>query len=223
MSAGAHDDGPQEGHDPRAIQLLMALRRAGVSDLEVLSAMERTPRGHFVNPAFRELAYEDCPAPLGHGQTISAPSVVARLTSAAALERGHFVLEIGTGSGYHAAVLSRLAAQVYSVERREAFLASAHMHLRGMTVGNVTARLGEDHTPFSAEAPFDRIVVTAALPAAPDGLIALLKPGGRVVAPVGPPDAEEQRILAFVEGKAEPLDFGPTMVEPIHDGIVAAS
>ena len=157
----------------------------GVQDPRVLDAMRAVPRHEFVPAALREDAYGDSPLPIGHGQTISQPYIVALMTELARPSPADRVLEVGTGSGYQAAVLSRLVAQVFSVELVDPLAQSAASTLRRLGYGNVTVRSGDGYLGWPDEAPFDIIIVTAAPEEVPAALLAQLKPGGRLIVPVG--------------------------------------
>jgi protein-L-isoaspartate(D-aspartate) O-methyltransferase len=152
---------------------------------DVLKAMRATPRHLFVPPALRMQAYADHPLPIGHGQTISQPYIVALMTELLEPDKSHKVLEIGTGSGYQAAVLASLVRHVYSIEIVPELARSASDTLKHLGYANVTVRHGDGYLGWPEEAPFDRIVVTAAPPELPKALVDQLKPGGRIVAPVG--------------------------------------
>ena len=170
--------------DTRMIQLVMALRRAGVSDKQVLMAIERTPRELFVPEGFVDQAFENRPLPIDCGQTISQPFVVAAMTEALKLDDRCKVLEIGTGSGYQAAVLARLARRVYTVERYRTLAKEAEARFNALRLSNIVTRIGDGSLGWPEQAPFDRIIVTAAAAARPDTLLDQLKPGGICVAPV---------------------------------------
>jgi len=157
----------------------------GVRDPGVLDAMRAVPRHEFVPGAMREDAYADSPLPIGHGQTISQPYIVALMTELARPTASARVLEVGTGSGYQAAVISRLVASVFSVELVDPLARSASAVLRRLGYSNVTVRSGDGYLGWPEEAPFDIILVTAAPEAVPPALLAQLKPGGRLVVPVG--------------------------------------
>ena len=157
----------------------------GVRDPRVLEAMRTVPRHEFVPAALRDDAYFDSPLPIGHGQTISQPYIVALMTELARPSRSDRALEVGTGSGYQAAVLSRLVAHVFSVELVDPLAQSASAVLRRLGYGNVTVRSGDGYLGWPDEAPFDIILVTAAPEEVPSALIAQLRPGGRLVVPVG--------------------------------------
>ena len=157
----------------------------GVTDRRVLAAMRKVPRHEFVPDIRRADAYQDRPLPIGRGQTISQPYVVALMTELAAVEPKSRVLEVGTGSGYQAAVLSELAGEVYTIEIVEALASEAAATLRRLGYRRVTVRQGDGYRGWPEAAPFDAIVVTAAPPAVPPALREQLGPGGRLVIPVG--------------------------------------
>jgi protein-L-isoaspartate(D-aspartate) O-methyltransferase len=157
----------------------------GVKDPRVLDAMRAVPRHEFVPATLREDAYGDSPLPIGHGQTISQPYIVALMTELARPSPSDRVLEVGTGSGYQAAVLSQLVARVFSVELVDPLAQSAASTLRRLGYGNVTVRSGDGYLGWPDEAPFDIIIVTAAPEEVPAALLAQLKPGGRLIVPVG--------------------------------------
>jgi len=179
----------------RKIRLLMLLRRNGVTDVHVLRAMETIPREAFVPPTFQDQAYEDTALPIGHGQTISQPLVVGLMTQALELNDRHRVLEIGTGSGYQAAVLSKIVRRVYTVERHRPLLEEAEQKFRHLRLHNITARLGDGMKGWPEAAPFERILVTAGGGAEPpEELVRQLAPGGVMVIPLGA-DRREQRVV----------------------------
>jgi len=170
--------------DTRMIQLVMALRTAGVSNKDVLAAIERTPRELFVPEGFADQAFENRPLPIDCGQTISQPFVVAAMTQALELDDRCKVLEIGTGSGYQAAVLSRLSRRVYTVERYRTLAKEAMARFEALRLSNIVPKIGDGSLGWPEQAPFDRIIVTAAAAERPDCLLEQLKPGGICVAPV---------------------------------------
>ena len=180
-------DGVQQDPFARARQAMVANQIAarGVKDPRVLDAMRAVPRHEFVPLSSREDAYADSPLPIGHGQTISQPYIVALMTELARPSPSDRVLEVGTGSGYQAAVIARLAAKVFSVELVEPLAQSAAAVLRRLGVDNVVVRSGDGYLGWPEEAPFDIILVTAAPEEVPAALVAQLKPGGRLVVPVG--------------------------------------
>ncbi len=174
-------------------RMVERLAEGGVRDARVLAAFDAVPRHQLVPDALRAEAYRDAALPIGDGQTISAPRVVATMTEALALRGDESVLEIGTGSGYQASILSHLAARVVSIERVPRLAARARRTLDRLGVSNVVVYLGDGTTGRPSEAPFDAIVVTAGGPAPPPPLLEQLSLGGRLVGPFG--RREEQRLL----------------------------
>ena len=172
--------------DHRPIALLMALRKNGITDARVLSAIERTPREVFVDEPFVHSAYDNTALPIACGQTISQPYVVAYATEALEVGPAMRVLEIGTGSGYQAAVLAPLCRRVYTVERHKPLLRQAEARFRELKLDNIATRHADGLKGWVEQAPFDRILLSAAVPEVPQILIDQLKPGGILVAPVGP-------------------------------------
>ena len=173
----------QEFHTEKA-QLIMTLRGQGIGDATVLSALESVPRELFVPPALRQHAYENASLPIALDQTISQPYVVARMTEALEMSGRQRVLEIGTGSGYQAAVLSCLSRRVYTIERLRPLLVEAERRLGLLNVTNLTSKYGDGALGWPEAAPFDRILLTCAAAERPGILIDQLKPGGILVAPV---------------------------------------
>lgn len=172
--------------DSRKIRLVIELRQAGITNTDVLSAMERTPRDLFVPHAFAAHAYEDQAVPIGLGQTISQPYIVAYMTGALGVEKTHSVLEIGTGSGYQAAVLARLCRRVYTIERHKPLMEIAEKRFEELKLRNITTIPGDGMRGWPGENTFDRIIVTAAASGEPPvALLAQLKIGGRMIIPVG--------------------------------------
>jgi len=157
----------------------------GITDEHVLNAMRAVPRHAFVSDSFSGEAYEDHPLPVGGGQTISQPYIVALMTSHLELAGNEKVLEIGTGSGYQAAILAKLAREVHTVERIPELAESAKKTLKALGIKNVIVHIGDGSLGWPESAPYDRIIVTAAAPAVPEELTAQLKPGGRLIIPVG--------------------------------------
>ena len=172
--------------DVERMEFQLSLRRRGISDQGVLRAMEEVPRENFVSPGFVESAYADQALPIECGQTISQPFVVAYMTEKLEVGPDHRVLEIGTGSGYQAAVLSRLAHEVVSIERYRTLAVAAREKLKALGYGNVTIRVGDGMAGAPDLAPFDRIMVTAAAEDIPQALLAQLAEDGKMVLPVGP-------------------------------------
>ena len=167
------------------IGLIMQLRRRGIRDTSVLRAVERVPRELFVDPAFADHAYQDIALPIDCGQTISQPYVVAFMTEKLELDERHKVLEIGTGSGYQAAVLSYLCRRVYTVERWRELQKAAERRFAALGITNFTTIIGDGWLGWPPQAPFDRIIVTAAARYAPPALLDQLKLGGRMIIPLG--------------------------------------
>jgi protein-L-isoaspartate(D-aspartate) O-methyltransferase len=173
-------------HDPsEKMRFQLTLRRRGISDQGVLRAMEAIPRELFVEPADRDDAYRDSALGIACGQTISQPFVVAYMTEQLQLLKHHRVLEIGTGSGYQAAILSRLCADVLTIERYRTLADSARARLRTLGCGNVEVKLGDGFDIPETAGTFDRIIVTAAMEQIPDALMERLEPAGILLAPVG--------------------------------------
>jgi protein-L-isoaspartate(D-aspartate) O-methyltransferase len=166
------------------------LRRRGISDPRVLEAMAKIPRHLFIAPEFRSSAYEDRPLPIGEGQTISQPYMVAVMTQSLGLAGSERVLEIGTGSGYQAAVLGELAGAVYTMERLPHLMEHARNVLHSLGYPNIYSRTGDGSKGWPEEAPFDGIIVTAGAPEAPPVLKEQLADGGRLVIPIGPRHAQ---------------------------------
>jgi len=184
VSAAAVDD-PAEMARRRREMVESQIRSRGITDGRVLQAMAEVPRHLFVPPSVRGEAYEDYPLPIGAQQTISQPYIVALMTSLLELTGGERVLEVGTGSGYQAAVLSRIAREVYSIEILEPLSSSARRAIDGIGYSNIHLRVGDGWAGWKDSAPFDGILVTAAPEKVPQPLLDQLKVGGRLVIPVG--------------------------------------
>jgi protein-L-isoaspartate(D-aspartate) O-methyltransferase len=174
------------------MQFLLALRKRGITNAAVLRAMDQVPREHFVDSGFVDTAYADQALPIACGQTISQPYVVAYMTEQLAVQPNHLVLEVGTGSGYQAAILSRLAREVISIERYRTLAEAARIRLATLGYGNVEVRLGDGLSGIPEKAPFDRIIVTAAAESVPDELVRQLAADGIMVLPVGPQAGSQQ-------------------------------
>jgi protein-L-isoaspartate(D-aspartate) O-methyltransferase len=183
------------------------LAERGIRDVRVLDAMRSVPRHEFVPATFRQEAYEDHPLPIGEGQTISQPYIVAAMLEHLALQAGdqaaERVLEVGTGSGYVTALLSLLCAEVYSVERHAQLAALAESTLHRLGYRNVMIRVGDGSQGWPEYAPFDAILVSAATPEMPPALFAQLSEGGRMMVPVGPPSSQELQLICKVGGQPE--------------------
>ena len=178
----------------RKIRMIMELRSSGITDTRVLAAVERVPRELFVPAPFQDQAYENVALPIGHGQTLSRPAVVARMTEALEPDERMKILEIGTGSGYQTAILARLCRRVYTIERQRTLLAEAERCFAALGLRNITANLGDGSHGWPAQAPLDRIIMTAAAAALPEALLQQLKLGGIIVLPLGSRHGE-QRLL----------------------------
>jgi protein-L-isoaspartate(D-aspartate) O-methyltransferase len=176
------------------MQFLLALRKRGINDPAVLRAMDQVPREHFVESSFIDSAYADQALPIACGQTISQPYVVAYMTEQLRVEPHHRVLEVGTGSGYQAAILSRLAGEVITVERYRTLAEAARIRLKTLGYDNVEVRLGDGLAGIPERAPFDRIIVTAAAETIPDNLVAELAEDGIMVLPLGPHSSSQQLV-----------------------------
>lgn len=205
---------PQESSmNQREAMVRDQIEARGVSDARVLSVMRLIPRERFVVEGDEALAYRDSPLPIGHGQTISQPYIVAVMSEAAAIEASDVVLEIGTGSAYQAAVLGSLAREVYTIEVIPALASRAEALLRALGYTNVHVRLGDGYAGWPEHAPFDAIVVTAAPPVVPEALKQQLKVGGRMVVPVGTDDQEllviERTADGFAQRRLMPVRFVP--------------
>lgn len=175
----------QDTPEERLARLVLALRSQGVSDPAVLAALESTPRELFTPDLFKERAWEDSALPIHCGQTISQPYIVGLMTQALQVEPRARVLEIGTGSGYQTTILSKLARLVYTVERYRTLMREAEIRFKTLGLTNIVTRFGDGGEGWPEQAPFDRIMVTAAAPDEPTALLAQLKPNGILVAPIG--------------------------------------
>jgi protein-L-isoaspartate(D-aspartate) O-methyltransferase len=204
----------------KAARLVSELRRAGIGDERVLGAIERVPRELFVPAAFADQAWENVALPIGHGQTISQPAVVALMTQA--LEPGERmkVLEIGTGCGYQAAILTRLCRRVFTIERHRALLKEAEARFAQLRIHNITVRFGDGTKGWPEQAPFDRIIVTAAARELPQALLDELAPDGILVAPVGA-ERRDQELLRVrrTETGFSSENLGPVRFVPLVAGL----
>ena len=207
-----------------AIALVMALRGQGIADSRVLEAIEKTPRELFVDKPFEASAYENTALPIACGQTISQPLVVATITEALEVTAKHRVLEIGTGSGYQAAVLSKLCRMVYTIERHRPLLKAAEGRFKALKLHNVVTRHGDGLKGWPEQAPFDRIILTAVVPRIPAEILAQLKPDGILIAPVGPaPGAERfsQHLVKIMQTESGPRwdTLIPVVFVPMVPGV----
>ena len=191
--------------DPRVIQLVMSLRGSGVTDRHVLGAIERTPRNVFVPERFLDHAFDDRALPIDCGQTISQPLIVGLMTQLLAVDDRCKVLEIGTGSGYQAAILSRLARRVYTIERYRTLAKEAETRFAQQRLTNITARIGDGTKGWPEQAPFDRIIVTAGAPVRPNTLLEQLKRGGIAVIPVDN-ETGTQTLIRYTKTDANELE-----------------
>ncbi|MHA1157523.1 MAG: protein-L-isoaspartate(D-aspartate) O-methyltransferase [Alphaproteobacteria bacterium] len=183
--------------DRRRIQiadLLLRLRQVGVTDRRVVSAMEAIPRDLFVRAADRDNAYGERALPIDCGQTISAPVIVGMMTAALDISDRDKILEIGTGSGYQTAVLSKLARRIYTIDRFRTLLQAAESRFATLRLPNITAMVGDGAEGWPAQAPFDRIIITAACEQVPEALQEQIRIGGVIVAPVGPIEGVQRLI-----------------------------
>ncbi|GBD16501.1 Protein-L-isoaspartate O-methyltransferase [bacterium HR26] len=201
-------------------ELLRELHRNGVRDQRVLLAIAKVPRERFVPPELRERAWENRPLPIGAGQTISQPLIVGLMTQALQLDGDERVLEIGTGSGYQAAILAELASSVISIERDPLLAHSAAERLRQLGYQHAEVYVGDGSKGWPAGAPYDRIIVTAAATRVPPALLEQLSPadGARLVIPIG--DSEHQQLYLFERrgGTLHQIDLGPVRFVPLVEG-----
>ncbi len=215
MSPGGSDEA-----ETRRARLILGLRSGGVSDPAVLSAVEKTPRDLFVPELFQERSWEDSALPIACGQTISQPLIVGLMTQALSVDSRSRVLEIGTGSGYQTAVLARIARLVYSLERYRTLLQEAEQRIKTLGILNVITRFSDGFDGWPEQAPFDRILVTAAAPETPRALLAQLKPNGILVAPVGRgPVQTLKRYVGDGSGEFRVEDMGDVRFVPLLPGV----
>ena len=204
----------------RKMQFLYALRSKGVTDKAVLMAMEKIDRAPFVRGIFTERAYEDMPLPIACGQTISQPSVVGLMTQALQVSNRDKVLEVGTGSGYQAAILSQLARRVYTVDRHRRLVREAMEIFAALDLTNITALCADGSHGLPDQAPFDRILVTAAAEDPPGPLLAQLKIGGIMIVPVGQSDAVQSLIrVTRTEDGFDYDELRPVRFVPLVEGL----
>ena len=202
------------------MQFLYALRSKGVTDARVLTAMERVDRAMFVKGIFADRAYEDMPLPIASGQTISQPSVVGIMTQALNVTSRDKVLEVGTGSGYQAAILSHLARRVYTIDRYRRLVTDAKAIFERLDLTNVIPFVGDGSFGLPDQAPFDRILVTAAAEDPPGPLLAQLRVGGIMVLPVGQSDAVQSLIrVTRTEDGFDYDELRPVRFVPLVEGL----
>ena len=213
--------------EEQKIRLIMKLRKQGVSDRDVLAAIERIPREVFVPDAFRARAYDNNALPIGHGQTISQPGVVGYMTQALEIGPRMKVLEIGTGSGYQAAVLSKLCRRVYTIERWRPLLREAEARFAALRLGNITTKWDDGTRGWPEQAPFERIIVTAAAPDVPPVLLDQLAPDGIMILPVGETGEDQQLLKCTKRGETIdyttlwPVRFVPLLPDTENDAMAA--
>lgn len=210
--------------DYRKIELIMALRNQGIRDRKILEAIERTPREMFLGPPFQPMAYADQALPIACGQTISQPFVVAFMTDRLKLDDRCKVLEVGTGSGYQAAILSPLCRRVYTIERYRTLALEAGERFKALGLHNVTQMVGDGIKGWPNQAPFDRIIVTAAAKEVPQALAGQLAVGGIMIIPIEdtPMNQELVRIIRTETGFTQE-DLLPVRFVPLVEGVARES
>lgn len=203
-------------NDPaRLMRFVLEMRQAGVTDARALSALERTPRGHYAPAHLEGLALDDVTLPLSHAQTMTKPSLIGRVITALAPEQNHVVLEIGTGSGFQAAAIATLAHKVVTLERWRDLTADARGRFGTARLMRIYAHAADGLDGWEDDAPYDRIVLNGAVADIPPELLAQLKPGGVLLAPIG--DTETQRLIRWRNDQRE--DLGPIKLPPLERGI----
>jgi protein-L-isoaspartate(D-aspartate) O-methyltransferase len=213
--------GPAEpGLIQKKLRLLMELRRAGIGDARVLGAIEKTPRERFVPASFEDQAYENMALPIGNGQTVSQPYVVALMTEKLELGGRRNALEIGTGSGYQTAVLAHLCRRVFSIERHRELLRAAERRFEELRLHNVVCRFGDGTKGWPEQAPYERVIVTAAAAEVPGTLVDGLAPGGVLVVPVGEDHRDQQLVrVRRTEHGFTTEDLGLVRFVPLVSGL----
>ena len=217
MTKRVREPGSQE---TRLAKLILSLRSQGVTDPQVLNAIEKTPRDLFTPDLFKDRSWEDSALPIACGQTISQPFIVGLMTQALTLEPRARVLEVGTGSGYQTAVLSRLARLVYTIERYRTLMREAEARFKEMDLTNIITKFGDGGLGWTEQAPFDRILVTAAAPSEPKTLLSQLKASGVLVAPVG--KGPVQRLIRYAgdgAGSFKAEELCEVRFVPLLDGV----
>ncbi|MBO38253.1 MAG: protein-L-isoaspartate O-methyltransferase [Rhodospirillaceae bacterium] len=209
--------------EARKIRLVMELRQQGITDQGVLSAIERVPREAFIPEAFHDQAYENTALPIGHGQTISQPSVVGFMTQALEVGRRMKILEVGTGCGYQAAVLASLCRRVYSIERFRGLVLSTDRRLRELRINNVTTKWGDGVEGWPEQAPFHRMILTAASSKVPEALFEQMTEDGIIIAPVGE-TSRDQTLIKFKhlpDGEWKSEELWPVRFVPMLNGRIS--
>jgi protein-L-isoaspartate(D-aspartate) O-methyltransferase len=202
--------------DPsRLMRFVLEMRQAGVTDARALSALERTPRTHYAPEHLEGLALDDVGLPLAHAQTMTKPSIVGRMLAALAPEAGEAVLEVGTGSGFQAAAISAIVNKVVTLDRWGDLTVAARGKFGTARLMRTYAHTADGFDGWAEDAPYDRIIINAALDEFPEPLLAQLKPGGTMVAPLG--DAQNQRLVRLRNGVRE--DLGPIRLQPLERGL----
>jgi protein-L-isoaspartate(D-aspartate) O-methyltransferase len=204
---------PRADERIRMVESQIAAR--GIHDRRVLAAMKEVPRHLFVPPPYDKSAYEDCPLPIGNGQTISQPYIVALMTELLMPQQTDIILEIGTGCGYQAAVLASLVSRVFSIERISEVAELARANLRNVGCRNVEVIVGDGTLGFPQKAPYDGVIITAATPTIPKPLIGQLAEGGRLVAPVGGRDIQELIKIRKTDGSISEENHGGVRFVPL--------
>ena len=206
--------------DEYKMQFLFNLRSQGMTDKRVLNAMEKVDRGQYIRGTFSDRAYEDTPLPIACGQTISQPSIVALMTAALDVQPRDKVLEIGTGSGYQAAILSHLARRVYTVDRHRKLVRAARAIFEAENIANITAFTADGSWGLEQLAPFDRIILTAASEDPPGPLLAQLRIGGIMVLPVGQSDTVQTLVKVLkTESGFDYSELRPVRFVPLLEGL----
>jgi len=191
------------------------IEERGIKDKGVLEAMRKVQRHKFVPPSLQNFSYEDCPLPIGDGQTISQPYIVAVMTELLGLSKNDLVLEIGTGSGYQAAILAELSGEVYTIEILPTLAQKAEVLLNKLGYRNISVKCADGYLGWPQNAPFDAIIVTCAAPKVPGPLIEQLAEGGRLVMPIGAEANQELKLLVKHDGKIEEKDIIPVLFVPM--------
>lgn len=203
---------------PQKAKLVMSLRAQAVMDPQLLSAIEQTPREKFVPEHLKAHAYENASLPIGNGQTISQPYIVAKMTEYLEVNKRHIVLEIGTGSGYQAAILACLVRRVYTMERLRPLMVKAEARCKQLQLSNIIYRHADGNKGWPEAAPFDRIIVTCQTETVPAVLLHQLKVGGILIAPVGPSGQEELFRVKRKDNGFETDCLMPVRFVPMVDG-----